>query len=506
VILISDKYDFAHSHNISKKVYLLNSFIELRMRNKSKVLCVVIAGLIGVSVHAQNIWTLKACADTAFKRNVALNQGIIVSVINSYSLTQSKAALLPNLNLTDNPNFTRGYTIDPYTYQYTNQNLQVNNLSLNSTVTLFNGYLLMNTIKQNRLVYDASIENIEKLKNDLRLNVLGAYMQVLMDYDAIDVAQSQVEEDNIQVEQTKKFVEFGKVAELNLLQIQSQLAADKLNKINADNQLQLDKLTLLQLMEIPIRNDFEIERIPLKELFPEIPIPTDEIQRISESIMPQIKSASLSTIAALYGLKMAKSGWYPKLTMTGYLKTGYSSLRSNVTENTFYESQTVGYLNNNPAQPVIGQVPVTTINSQKIDFQTQLKSNFGEAVGFSLLVPIFNNLQVACSVAVAKANVKNAKLNEVQVRNDLRKSIETAYTNQVSSGKKLVATEEQMALEKETYRDMGKKYAVGALDATSFLVEKNNYNKVSMSLIQAKYDYVLKAKIVDFYLGKPIIN
>lgn len=462
--------------------------------------------LFSVTCHAQKVWTLKECVDTAFKKNVALNQGYVTSDINRYNLSQSKAALLPNLNLTDNPNFTRGYSIDPYTYQYTTQNLSINNLSLNSTVTLFNGYLLMNTIKQNRLVYDASVQANEKLKNDLRLNVLGAYMQILMDYDAIDVAQSQVDEDNLQVEQTKKFVEFGKVAELNLLQIQSQLAADKLNKINADNQLQLDKLTLLQLMEIPVRSDFEIERIPLKDMFPEIPIPTNEIQKISEGIMPQIKSASMSTMAALYGLKMARSGWYPKLTMTGYLKTGYSSLRSNVTEKTLYETETVGYLGGNLTQPVIGQIPYTSVNSQKMDFQDQFKTNLSQAVGFGLTVPIFNNLQVACSVAVAKANVRNAKLNEVQVRNDLRKSIETAYTNQISSGKKLVATQEQMALETETYRDMEKKYAVGALDATSFLVEKNNYNKVSMSLIQAKYDYVLKAKIVDFYLGKPIIN
>ena len=476
------------------------------MKKNGKKIIILLVILICSSTYAQKIWSLKECVDSAFKKNVALNQGFVNKDINKYTLAQSKAALAPNLNLTDNPNFTRGYAIDPYTYQYTNQNLSVNNLSLNSTVTVFNGFLLMNTIKQNRLVYDASVQNIEKLKNDLRLNVLAAYMQVLMDYDAIDVAKSQVDEDTAQVGQIKKFVEFGKVAELNLFQIQSQLAADKLIEINAENQLQLDKLTLLQLMETPIRSDFEIERIPLQELFPEIPIPTDEIQKIAENIMPQIKSASFSTNAALYTLKMAKSGWYPKLTMTGYLKTGYSSLRSNVTEKTLYQSETIGYLNSNPAQPVIGEVPFTSVNSQKESFQDQFKNNFSQAVGFSLTVPIFNNLQVACSVAVAKANVRNAKLNERQVRNDLRKSIETAYTNQVSSGKKLVATQEQMALEKQTYHDMQKKYLAGAADATDFLVEKNNFNKVSMSLIQAKYDYVLKAKIVDFYLGKPIIN
>ena len=448
---------------------------------------------------------MKACIDTAYKKNISLNQGQLSSQINKIYLIQSKAGLLPNLNMSDMHSLNSGYSLDPYTYQYTNRDISINNLSLNSSVTLFNGYLLLNTIKQNKLIYEAGMLDVEKIKNDIMLNVLAGYMQVLMDYEAIDVAQDQVNETNIQVEQTKKFVEFGKVAELSLLQIQSQLASDKLLMVNAENQLQLDKLILLQLMETPVRSDFDIERQELKELFPEIPMSTEEINKISESFLPQIKSASLKTNASLFSLKMAESGRLPKLILGGVLKTGYSSMKSNITENTIYQSSTIGYLKGDMTEPVIGMVPLTIMNKQNDPFSDQLKNNFSQVLSLMLSVPIFNNLQVKSNIAIAKINVQNAQLNELQTKIDLRKNIETAYTNQVSAGKKLIATEEQMNLEKRTYSDMGKKYTVGAINATDFLIEKNNYNKVSMSLIQTKYDYVLKTKMVDFYLGKPLI-
>jgi outer membrane protein len=412
--------------------------------------------------------------------------------------------LYPNLNLTDAQNFMSGYSLDPYTYQYTTQSINTNQAALNSSLTLFNGFLLINTIRQNKLLYEAGVLDVEKIKNDIMLNVIAGYMQVLMDYEAIDVAIAQVKATNTSVEQTSKFVQFGKSAELSLLQVESQLAADKLTKVNADNQLQMDKVTLLQLMETPALYDFDIEREPLGTLFPEITGSTAEIDKISESFLPQIKSASLKTVAAIYSLKMAKGMLYPKLAMTGYLRTGYSSLKSDIHQQVIYNNQTIGYLDNNPGQPVYANVPTSSVSLTKQSLPEQLKSNFSQSVGFSLSVPIFNNLTVASSVAIAKINVVNAKLNQKQVQNDLRKSIETAFTNLVSAGKKLVATQEQLVLETRTYTDMEKKYSVGAVDATTFLIEKNNFNRVSMSLIQVKYDYVLKSKIVNFYYGKPL--
>jgi len=438
------------------------------MKTRLGYLFTFFMGLICLSANSQTTWTLKACIDTAFKQNISLNQQQLGSQIEKINLTQSRAARLPNLNMSDVYSLNAGSIQDPSTSIYSRQNISANDFGINSSVTIFNGGLLLNTIKQNRLLYEAGMLDVEKTKNDILLNVVAGYMQVLMDYEAISVAQAQVDASKVQVRQIQQFVDFGKLAELSLLQIQSQLSSDKLLKVNADNQLLLDKLTLLQLMVVPVRNDFDIPRMELKELFPETPMVPNEINKISESFLPQIKSASQKTNAALFSLRMAKSGILPKLSLGGAVMTGY-----------------------------------TGTNTEQ--FGNQFKNNFSQQVSLTLAIPIFNNLMVRSMVAIAKINVQNAEWNEKQTRNDVRKSIEMFYTNQVMAGRKLLATQEQMELEKRTYSDMEKKFNVGAMGVTDFLIEKNNYNKAEMLLIQAKYDYVLKAKMVEFYLGKSLI-
>lgn len=418
-------------------------------------------------LNAQQNWTLKMCIDTAYKKNISINQAQLSSRIDKISMEQSKSAVLPTLNLSDAQSLNAGYSLDPYTYQYTTRKISINNASLNSSVTLFNGHVLLYTIKQNKIIYEAGMLDIEKVKNDILLYILAGYMQILMDYEAINVVQSQIDATNTQVEQTKIFVKFGKLVQLNLFQIESQLATDKLTKINAENQLQLDKLFLLQLMETPVRNDFEIERIELKALTPSLPFSTEEINEISLGFLPQIKSASLRTDVAQARVKVSQSAGLPKLTLGGTLKTGYSSVRTDA-------------------------------------LSAQLKNNFSQLLSLNLSVPIFNNFLARSNIATARINVLMASLDEQQSKNDLRKSIETVYTNQISSGKKLVAISEQMDFQQRTYTDMEKKYSVGVLSATDFLIEKNNFNRVTMSLIQAKYDYLLRTKMVDFYLGKPL--
>lgn len=438
------------------------------MKTRLGYLFTFFMGLICLSANSQTTWTLKACIDTAFKQNISLNQQQLGSQIEKINLTQSRAARLPNLNMSDVYSLNAGSIQDPSTSIYSRQNISANDFGINSSVTIFNGGLLLNTIKQNRLLCEAGMLDVEKTKNDILLNVVAGYMQVLMDYEAISVAQAQVDASKVQVRQIQQFVDFGKLAELSLLQIQSQLSSDKLLKVNADNQLLLDKLTLLQLMVVPVRNDFDIPRMELKELFPETPMVPNEINKISESFLPQIKSASQKTNAALFSLRMAKSGILPKLSLGGAVMTGY-----------------------------------TGTNTEQ--FGNQFKNNFSQQVSLTLAIPIFNNLMVRSMVAIAKINVQNAEWNEKQTRNDVRKSIEMFYTNQVMAGRKLLATQEQMELEKRTYSDMEKKFNVGAMGVTDFLIEKNNYNKAEMLLIQAKYDYVLKAKMVEFYLGKSLI-
>ena len=466
---------------------------------------IVIAFCIGsVSANAQRMWTLKECLDTALVKNISINQGYLSSEISRINLIQARAAELPNLYLNDSHSLNAGFSLDPYTNQYTTQNISSNNLSLNSSVNLFNGHVLLYTIKQNKLLYEAGLLDIDKLKVDVTLNILAAYMQVLMDYSAIDIAKEQVISSDTLVGQTKKFLQFGKVAELSLLQIQSQLASDKLLEITAENQLQLDKLTLLQLMETPVDSSFEIKKQETEDSLLINPPSSTEINDLSLGFMPQIKSASLKIDASKASIKVAQTLGIPSLILSGGLKTGYSSIRSNYNTDTSFQLQTIGYVKGDLSQPVTGEVPIYNSSKQIQPLSDQLKNNFGEFISLTLSVPIFNRYVARNSIAIAKVNVRVAELNEQQTKNDLRKSVETVYTNQIAAGKKMLAVKEQLDLERRTYADMEKKYSFGAVDATSFLIEKNNFDKAAMSFIQAKYDYALKTKMVDFYLNKPL--
>ena len=473
------------------------------MINKLKVV-LLFSCLYSISAKAQHVWTFRECLDTALIKNISINQSNLSSQIARINLIQSKAAQLPNLYLNDSHSLNAGFSLDPYTNQYTSQNISSNNLSLNSSVNLFNGHVLLYTIKQNKLIYEAGSLDIDKLKVDVTLNVIAAFMQVLMDYAAIDIANKQVIVTDTLVGQTKKFLQFGKVAELSLLQIQSQLESDKLLQINAENQLKLDKLTLLQLMDTPIDDYFEIRKLVTEDSVLVIIPSSAQINEVSVGFMPQIKSASLRIESSKTSIKVAQCLGIPSLVLSGGLKTGYSSSRSNYTTDTSYLLTTIGYLKGDITQPVTGEVPTYNSNKQIQSLGSQLKNNFGEFVSLTLSVPIFNRYVARNSISIAKINVRYAELNEQQLKNDLRKSIETIYTNQIAAGKKMLAVKEQLDLERRTYSDMAKKYSFGAVDATSFLIEKNNFDKASMSFIQAKYDYALKTKMVDFYLNKPL--
>ncbi|MGZ4049519.1 MAG: TolC family protein [Bacteroidia bacterium] len=304
------------------------------------ILCIVQNNFFGQS----KVWTLQNCLDQAIEKNVLLNQEKLGTDINSINLEQSKANIYPNLNLAENQNFSFGRAIDPVSYQFLNQNISSNNLSLNSSVTVFNGLQNYYTIKQNQYYYNAGVFDIEKAKNDLSLAVVGDYLEILYNYEAVDIAKTQVETSASEVERMQKYIDAGKVAIGNLYQIQSQLAADKYSEINAENQLQLAKVNLMQLMEMPVSDDFEIVRPALGE--PELTAlnPSTDIYKIAEGNQPQIKSAALKINSADAGLKVSQGALWPKLSLSGNLKTAYSSARNQVSYQTVAQQQTIGYL------------------------------------------------------------------------------------------------------------------------------------------------------------------
>jgi outer membrane protein len=326
------------------------------------------------------------------------------------------------------------------------------------------------------MLIEAGKYDIEKLRNDVTLNIATAYLQLLFTYEILDATKSQAHATDVQVGQTQKIVNAGKLPESNLFTIRSQLATDNLAVVNAQGQMDLAKVNLMQLMEIPVIDSFEVVKPVDLEPSAQMLLSNSEIYSKALSIKPEIASASIKTNSALLEIKINESARMPKLTLSGDVNTDYS---------------------------VANRLSVNS--SLKNPFFTQLWDNLGEGLGLNLAIPIFSNRQIKSNIERAKVNALSAQLTEQNTKNILRKAIEQAYTDMRTAINKYAATKEQTAAAELAYRNMEKKYNVGLSTAIDFLIEQNNYFQAQSNMIQSKYDYIFKTKILDFYQGKPII-
>ena len=380
--------------------------------------------LTATGVVAQNKpWTFQQCLDTALQHNISVNQSRLTNELNKISLVQSKANRIPSLSANANEGLNFGKNVDPTTNQFVTQAYHSTNLGIASGLNLFNGLQNANTIRQNRLSVQAGAYDIEKVKNDVILNITTGYLQVLFAIEIFANANNQAASTAAQVERTARMVSAGKVPESDLLQIRAQQATDNLAVINAQNQLDMAKVTLMQLMEIPISADFEV-------VIPELDDPAnlllqtnEEIYQKSLSVQPQISSASMKTNAALMALKVSEGARWPRLNVSANLSSNYASSRKQG----------------------------TAVNPEGYPFFTQLWDNIGQSFGMGLSIPIYSNRQIKSNIDRAKINALNARLGEQNTKNLLRKSVEQNYTDLRAAGKKYEASKEQLAAVEAAY-------------------------------------------------------
>jgi outer membrane protein len=429
------------------------------------------------SVRAQKkVWTFQECLDTAIQRNISVNQSRLNNEINKVDLKQSQAKRIPGLSANANEGFNFGRSINPTTNTYVNENYNSTNFAVNGNLNLFSGFQNNRTILQNKMNIEAGMSDIEKAKNDVILNITTGYLQVLLYYEILDAAKAQANADTEQVNRTQKLVNAGKVPELNLFQIQSQLATDNLAVVNAQSSLDLARVTLMQLMEVPAVDSFDVAVPDLSEPSGALLQSNMEIYKKALAIMPEINSASIRTNSALQAIRIYEAARWPSLNLTAGMNTNYASKS---TKGTFQ-------------------------NPQPYPFNEQIWDNVSQNIGLRLAIPIYSNRQIKSGIEIAKINALNAQLNEQNTKNVLRKTIEQAYTDLKNSLKKYEATKEQLSTAEVSYKTIEKKYNVGMMTAIDYLLEKNNFAQAQSNVIQAKYNYIFKSKVLDFYQGNTI--
>lgn len=414
----------------------------------------------------------------------------------------AKYSQYPSLNGNANQGFSFGKSLNPVTYQYVNQNFLTNSFSLTGSLVLFEGGQLVNAVKENRKLYQAGKMDIETYKNTITIGVANSYLQLLLDNELIKIADSTIATDQKQIDITKVKVTAGAVPELNLYQVQSQLAVDQLTLTNNKNQQALDKLTLEQLMDKPDSAGFDIDK-------PQLPDPPAGMDSIPSSLIynqsvenqPQIKSTELKLAGANYGIDIAKGAAYPRLLLNGSISTNYSSNRTQ-TQFLGTTPEQVGYVQGPPVVPVYTEVP--QYGSTTYYFPNQIGNNIGEGLTFSLVVPIFNNYTIRANKQQAIINRDVAQLNDEYARQQYRTTVEQTYTTYFDAAKQYASAIEALKTETEAYNTMQVKYKSGSSTASDLVLEQNKYIAARSQVAQAKYSYIFREKVLDFYQGKQI--
>jgi outer membrane protein len=432
------------------------------------IMLVVFTGAKG-----QSLWSLQKCIDYALQNNIQIKQQTLNSEYYNNQLQQAKFNRLPNLNAGFQNNMSFGRTIGPdNTYLDINSNSTSGSLS--SNVTLWNGFTLNNSIKMADMDLRATLEDLKKAKDDIMLNIAASYLEILFADELVIVAEDLLKITQLQIDRTTKLVEAGSLAKGSLLEIEAQYAREELNVVNAQNRLQLAYLSLYQLLELPATESFKIEKPTLPEIGANLSLLNSmDVYKNAVQLKPAVKSAEFKLESAKKQLLIAKGNLMPTLSFGGNYYNFYNN-------------------------------KYTDFQRNKIAFSDQLKSNERYGFGVSLNIPIFNKFQAKTGVSNAQIQVENTELQLQNTKNLLRKDIEQSYTNALAAFKRYVANQKTVVSSKEAFRYTEEKFNVGMINSVEYNQSKNNLSKAQSDLLQAKYEYIFRTKILDFYNGLTI--
>ncbi|GHU89419.1 transporter [Bacteroidia bacterium] len=452
-----------------------------------KIVCLILSALSFTGVYAQDSkkWTLEDCINHAIEHNLNIKQLQVQRENAEIDVNTAKMSRLPNLNagIGQNWSFGRGQTS---TGLYESQTLSNSNLNISSSTPIFTGFQISNQISKSKLDLEAATQQLERAKEDLSLNIASLYLQVLFNKEILKVNEEQLSLSALQVERTKTMVEVGKVPSSQLLDIEAQVAKDKVNVIQAKNTLELSLLDLAQSLELERASSFDIESPVIENVVEEYMksvLPPDVIYSNAITVKPVIKEQEIRLESAKKSLKIAQSGYYPKLNLSMSYGNSY-------------------YYNHSMEGEVIGgEDPSTSYVWRNKSFSDQFKDNAGESIGLSLNIPIFNRFQVRNQVRSAKLNIQNQQLTLDNSKKTLYKEIQTAYLNATASQEKYRASGQAVIATTEAFKYAQERYEIGKSPVYEFNEAKTKLIQSQSEQIQAKYDYIFRTKILDFYNG-----
>ena len=419
------------------------------------------------NAETSKLWTLEDCLQYALENNITIKDAALNYDQAAVEYSKAKSSRLPNLYGTASETFSNGNSIDPITSDYVTDQIYSTNVSLNSSVTLFQGNQINNQIAQNELLLNQSVFLEEETKNNIIVSILENYLQILYAKEGITIAENNLSASEKEVERAKARLDAGTIALSDYTEAQSQAATNKYAIITAKNTYQQYIIALKQLLELNPTQDIEIETLSNDVDYITLELDKIAIYNKALGILPEVNASKIGVEVSEKDLDIAKGAYLPSLSLVSSLGSGYTSVNDN-------------------------------------NFSDQFNVNFNQRVGLSLNIPIFNRNQTKAAVQSAQINIEKAQINQQLTEKEVYKKVETAYQNAVSAQEQLIAAEASQTAAEQSYKLAQKKYELGGLSTTDLVISQNTFTNAQQNYLQAKYLSILYHQLLQFYQGNTI--
>jgi outer membrane protein len=478
------------------------------MNMRYKWLPLFIGLAIGLPLAAQEKWDLKKCVEYAMANNISVKQADVQARVSKLQLEQTRLSQFPTASVTNSTGISNGRSIDPTSNQFTNQQLLFSQFNFSSGVNVFSWFSTKNTLAGNKFDYEASQANVEKLKNDIALNVATAYLLVLVSKEQVNIAKVAVQQSQQNLANTRKRVDAGVLPELNALEIEAQLARDSAALVTQESSLQQNTLQLKAVMNLDAASAFDVILPPLEQIPVEsiADLEPEKVYALALANLPQQRVNDLRIKASQKYLEASRGQMYPSVSAFGGMGTNYANNKIP----TF--GQTVGAFQNTGAIVRIAGIDYnvlapsinTTVTTKRTPIGTQLGDNFRQNVGLAFNVPIFNGGTARTAWERSKLNLKNLELQKEQDNQKLKQDIYRAHVDATTSLQKFYASKKSLSTAQKSFDFSQKRFDVGLLPTIDLLTNQNNLTRAKVDVLAAQVDYVFRMKVLEFYRGQGI--
>lgn len=464
--------------------------------------------LFFTSNFAQEVWSLERCILYAQQNNLTVKQAQYQVSNADLSVKQSVYSRLPNLNASITGGYQFGRTIDPVTNDFNNEQIGINSYSLDASVLLYNGNRINNTIKQSKLDLEAAKLDAQAASNNISLMVAASYLNILLFEEQLENARKNLEQSQQQLEQTDKLIQAGALPANDRLDFLAQIALNEQAVIEAQNQININYLGLKQLLELDPSTQMRIAQ-------PEVEVPadanpdnfvTEEVYTAALGILPEIAAGEKRLQSAYLGEKIAQAGAFPSIRLFAGLNSNYSTLAvdptADPTDIQFADFNEDVLIDGQPA--TITTTGVSSITFPKRGFFDQLNDNFGQSIGLSIQIPIYNNSINKINMERARVGALIQEVQNKQQRNQIKTDIQQAIANATAAKEAMEAAERSVEATQRAFENAQRRFDLGAINSLEFSTARNTQERAQIDYIRAKYQYIFNLKVVDFYVGNPL--